>query len=152
MVPVSHDWDSYGVYAPSVLYDGHVYSMWYSGYDYVGNPPSEGISQIGYATSLDGVTWSRAAGNPILGPGSDSHWDSNGGDHPCVIEVKPGTFRLYYTGYASANQALPNEIGFADSPAGFVLPELVSPMIGATIAIALAPGAIALAKRRRRET
>jgi predicted GH43/DUF377 family glycosyl hydrolase len=143
-----HGWDSYGVYAPSVLYDGHVYGMWYSGYNYVGNPPSQGISQIGYATSLDGVTWSRAAGNPILGPGSGSSWDSYAVDHPCVIEIKLGTFRLYFTGYASTSQAIPNEIGFAESPAGFVLPELASPTIFVIMTIALASGAVTLTKRQ----
>jgi len=141
------DWDAAGVYSPSVIYDGHVYGMWYSGYQYVAGSSSQSITQIGYATSTDGVTWSRVAGNPVLGPGSDNGWDSNSVDHPCIVEVKPGALRMYYTGWASANSAYPNKIGFADSPAGFALPEFISPAIFVMMTIALASGAVAITRR-----
>ena len=50
---LGYDWDS-TPYHPSVIYDGTVYHMWYSGCDYSGS-----TCQEGYATSPDGATWTR---------------------------------------------------------------------------------------------
>ena len=44
---------------PCVLFDGVEYKMWYTGADGV-------YSSIGYATSPDGVTWTKYHGNPVL--------------------------------------------------------------------------------------
>ena len=52
------EWDEYGVFGPSVLYNGEEYEMWYSGIgasDYA----------IGYATSADGIVWEKHEG-PVL--------------------------------------------------------------------------------------
>ena len=51
--------------------EGDVYKMWYTGYN--GAPSNiEGKAEyaIGYATSPDGVNWTKHEGNPIFGPGA----------------------------------------------------------------------------------
>ena len=49
---------------PDVVWDGdsHQYRMWYSGGEQ--NEPNA----IGYATSPDGLTWTKHADNPIFPP------------------------------------------------------------------------------------
>ncbi len=42
------------------------YRLWYTGYD----GTHEGIKRLGYATSADGIAWTRHKDNPI----SDQHW------------------------------------------------------------------------------
>jgi predicted GH43/DUF377 family glycosyl hydrolase len=116
------DWDGGGVYSANVLYDGNGYGMWYTGYNAGGTQ-----SQIGYATSTDGISWTRAPENPILGPSSAGAWDSyDAVENTGIIQVG-GTFKLYYSadqGPLSSNGLPQSEkIGLAEAPAGFALTE-----------------------------
>lgn len=73
------DWDETGVFYPVVYYDttaiaDEKYKMWYHGF--------EGVDvyepgQIGYATSPDGIDWTKNEDNPVieLGP-SGSYYDT----------------------------------------------------------------------------
>jgi predicted GH43/DUF377 family glycosyl hydrolase len=116
------DWDQGTVYSPNVIYDGKTYGMWYSSVN------SAGMKyQIGYATSPDGITWTRASGNPILGPSSSGAWDSyDSVDNQGILQVG-GSLMLYY----SADQLDTNgkfvsyKIGLAQSPPGFVISKFV---------------------------
>lgn len=58
------------VLKPVVLYDGTLYKMWYLGAIGVGSP----IQKVGYATSSDGVTWTKHTA-PVLIPGGNGGWD-----------------------------------------------------------------------------
>jgi len=131
------DWDASNVYSPNVLYDGHVYGMWYSAC----NCAKSGITiyQIGFATSPDGIKWTRASKSPILGPSSNGAWDSSDSvDNQGIVQVDGG-FRLYY----SADQGPLDKdgapksykIGFAESPVGFAIPEF--PNYGVLVMVAL---------------
>jgi predicted GH43/DUF377 family glycosyl hydrolase len=53
-------WEEYDVFAPMVMYDGVEYKMWYSG------ESSASGHKIGYATSYDGINWTRYSKNPII--------------------------------------------------------------------------------------
>jgi hypothetical protein len=44
-----------------ILREGDTYHLWYTGYD----GTREGIRQLGYATSNDGITWQRSDENPL---------------------------------------------------------------------------------------
>ena len=86
-------WDSLGVMTPSVIKNGSTYEMWYSGVDVsacllTGLTGATSISDIetaltqsgvdvgiGYATSPNGETWTKAA-TPVLEKGSSTDWDS----------------------------------------------------------------------------
>jgi len=145
---LSSDWDSGDVYSPNVFYDGHVYGMWYSGDRYINQTFS--IHQIGYATSPDGITWTRAPGNPILGPSARGSWDSGNIDEQGVVQVD-GMFRLYYSGFADPKQNGPYKIGLAESPAGFAIAELSSPVLEAAVTL-LIIAAVQVFRRRARLT
>lgn len=53
------DWDSDKVDNPFVMLDEGIYKMWYRG----GNRKSY---EIGYATSKDGIHWTKYKGNPVI--------------------------------------------------------------------------------------
>ena len=88
----SGTWDAWAVYGPVVLQDEGVYKMWYTALEGDGFPGS-----IGYATSRDGSTWDRHAGNPVLerGPGWDGYTITTGD----VIRDATG-YRMWYSGTA----------------------------------------------------
>jgi hypothetical protein len=44
------------------LREDNSYHLWYTGY----NPDRSGTKYLGYATSPDGLTWTRHTGNPIF--------------------------------------------------------------------------------------
>ena len=67
--PTLSGWDSEFALAPTVLFDGSTYRMWYVG----GNATAVAI---GYANSTDGFTW-RKYPDPVLSPGSAGSWDSS---------------------------------------------------------------------------
>jgi len=98
-------WDSEGVSSPSVLYDGKRYHMWYAGYD------GEHL-RIGYATSLDGISWTKEAG-PVLDVGAEGSWDGEGVSSPNVL-YEGGRYHMWYAGYDGEHF----QIGYATSEDG----------------------------------
>lgn len=101
-------WDEEAVSGAHILKDGTTYKMWYTGED------RNGISRLGYATSVDGVTWTKHAGNPVLTPGVSGSWDDYGVLYPCVL--RDGTiYRMWYFG--KSNEWV-DRIGYATSSDG----------------------------------
>ena len=93
-------WDEQEANGPNVIKDSAVYKMWYHGCnaDY-----SE--CSIGYATSSDGVNWTKYTGNPVL-EATPGGWDESGLFLPRVIN-NGATFEMWYrsdgkTGYAAS--------------------------------------------------
>lgn len=60
-------WDSIHVANPTVLFDGIIYKMWFTGFD------GEHM-RIGYANSPDGIHWEKCYENPVLNIGA---WGEN---------------------------------------------------------------------------
>jgi predicted GH43/DUF377 family glycosyl hydrolase len=106
-------WESTGVFRPAVLYDGAIYKMWYEGRD-SGTP---GIHRFGYATSPDGIHWTKYGANPVLVPGGNGGWDD------CNIAGKAvlfnGTHYLMWYGVEAYIDS-PFKIGVATSADGIV--------------------------------
>jgi predicted GH43/DUF377 family glycosyl hydrolase len=75
----------YAFARPCVLYDGHLYRMWYS---YRGRR-----YRIGYAESRDGISWTRRD-ECGLDP-SGSGWDSEMVEYPWVFESDGRRYMLY---------------------------------------------------------
>jgi hypothetical protein len=98
-------WDDFHVWTPAVVFDNTIYQMWYTGYD-----GSKG--QIGYATSMDGISWAKkGTANPVLNVGSAGEWDDGAAYAPVVI-VEDTTYHMWYIG----NDGTTNErIGYATS-------------------------------------
>lgn len=100
-------WDDYGVTHPCVIKDGDTYKMWYSGLD------GTGKRKIGYATSTDGISWTKYVANPVLTVGAAGAWDDDEVGAPSVIK-DGSTYRMWYTG----NDGSTYRVGYATSANG----------------------------------
>ena len=102
-------WENGGVLETSVIHDPEtgLWKMWYRG----GGFNTGGTNrQLGYATSDDGIDWTKYAGNPVFGGGvgGESHLIYE----PTVIRID-GLYRLYY-----AERDTP-ALKLATSPTGY---------------------------------
>jgi predicted GH43/DUF377 family glycosyl hydrolase len=92
---------------PVVIKRDDHYLMWYTG-------QSQGRSQIGFATSPDGVVWKRMSESPVLSP--DKPWEKVAVMCPDVIwDARAKIFRMWYSG---GEQSEPDAIGYATSSDG----------------------------------
>ncbi len=99
-------WDETGLLASSVLFDDAVYRMWYFGKD------SSGIDRIGYATSPDGINWTKYSGNPVLDLGGSGAWDDYKVHYPRVI-LDGGVYKMWYSGEDGEGGC---KLGYATAP------------------------------------
>lgn len=88
-------YDSYHTTSPCVIKDGTTYKMWYSGHN------GSVYAYICYATSTDGITWTKA-GSPCLTYGGT--YDSTYLSNPCVIKVSDTDYRMWYDGSDGTNR------------------------------------------------
>ena len=58
VLEAGNGWDSLVAYAPTVVFDGATYHMWYTGFG------GSGVYGIGYAVSTDGIRMGQASGQP----------------------------------------------------------------------------------------
>jgi predicted GH43/DUF377 family glycosyl hydrolase len=109
--PAESGWEN-EVNRPAVLRRPDGYHLWYTGQVWTGG--RHGRSCIGYATSRDGRTWTRASPRPVLSP--DLPWENEALMCPSVVwDEKAGIYRMWYSG---GEQWEPNAIGYAASPDG----------------------------------
>lgn len=100
------DWEE-DMNRPAVIHHGGKYHMWFTG-------QARGRSNIGYATSADGIKWERAGEKPVLSPGEE--WEKVAVMCPHVEwDNVRFLFRMWYSG---GEQLEPNAIGYATSPDG----------------------------------
>lgn len=104
---IKTEFDSVMAIAPCVIKDGSTYKMWYTGWngdsEHIGNGITRKISyRIGYATSADGVHWTKHLGTAgvgaVFGVGTVGSLDAKGVSHPYVIKEN-NTYRMWYEGY-----------------------------------------------------
>lgn len=107
--PNTGEWDAYTVLAPYVIRENGKYRMWYTGC-----ATSQLLHRIGYATSSDGINWTKHPSNPVLEPGTAS-WESASVAYGCVMPFSNG-YKMWYSG-ASINYS-PTALGYATSPDG----------------------------------
>ncbi|MEK7624795.1 MAG: LamG-like jellyroll fold domain-containing protein, partial [Patescibacteria group bacterium] len=93
---------------PSVIKDGGIYKMWYAGHD-------GSMWRIFYATSLDGLAWTKfdnsipssevdsgqTSSNGQLPDGSAGKGDDFGTNNPMVVKANDGTYKMWYFGLGS---------------------------------------------------
>jgi predicted GH43/DUF377 family glycosyl hydrolase len=93
--------DARGVFAPDVRYDATdalaPYRMYYAG-------KGDVFGAIGYATSTDGITWTKHAG-PVLDHGAAGSPDSFAAADPSVLK-DGATYKLWYTGDDSSKKRI----------------------------------------------
>ncbi len=110
-------WESAHTFSPTVILDNtdpdRKYKMWYSG-----DSGYNGNNKIGYATSPDGIIWSKHPANPVIDIGPSGAWDHVYAHVPHVIF--DGTeYKMWYCGVADHNPSY-TRIGYAASPDGIV--------------------------------
>jgi len=91
-------WDGDSVGDPYVIHEDNQYRMWYTGQTW-GATPADDMYRIGYATSPDGIRWTRYSENPVLTTGSLGSWDDRRVWRPSVISTGSG-YVMYYRGAA----------------------------------------------------
>jgi predicted GH43/DUF377 family glycosyl hydrolase len=102
----SADWDSRVLMTAHVLVEGDTYKMWYSGCGAT-------RCRIGYATSPDGVNWTRYVHNPVLETGPTGSWDSKFAYYPSIY-FNGSFYEMWYSGYDKSVM----QIGYATSTDG----------------------------------
>jgi len=93
----SGNWNRH-VFWPSVLYnpDSSRYEMWFTAAAQAGVRPYN----IGFATSLDGITWTNLD-TAVLKPGTGS-WDQSTTEGATVIREN-GQYKMWYLGWSPSN-------------------------------------------------
>jgi len=107
----TQSWESNRVFYPYVLYEkgGKGWTMAYSAYanrSVIGLPPTGSSGTLAAATglahSMDGVSWTKCASNPVLKPTPSSDYDSIFATSPSIVSVnamgRPLTEPLLYYG------------------------------------------------------
>ena len=96
-------YDSNYIKNPSVVYKDGAYEMWYAGSSWP-NATSGGLvlsTAIDYATSGDGLHWSKYPGNPVFVGAPDQIIDNaTFVGHPNVLDVNGTLLMLYGDGYS----------------------------------------------------
>jgi predicted GH43/DUF377 family glycosyl hydrolase len=100
-------WDSRASGPTSVIYHNGIYQAWLYGVD------DMGTGRIGYASSNDGIIWSKYENNPVLVPGTQGEWDDSHTDHACVLFID-GIYKMWYLGEDGTS----SRIGYATSNDG----------------------------------
>ena len=90
----SGEWDDVAVHHPCVIKSGSIYYMFYSGDDDVG----ANVKNIGLATSLDGINWTKYDNNPVLSIGVNGQWDDEYIRPSSPFKIGIYWF-MYYWGY-----------------------------------------------------
>lgn len=102
---------------PSVVRHGDGYHMWYTG-------QAQGRSRIGYATSHDGLAWTRTQAAPVMEPRES--WEGVALMCPHVLwDAGAGLWRMWYSG---GEQYEPDAIGYATSTDGVHWRRLTEPV------------------------
>ncbi|MFW6327200.1 MAG: hypothetical protein ACOC2F_02720, partial [Bacteroidota bacterium] len=93
---IEGEWDSNSLHHPSVIRVGGTYYMFYSG-SKSGNPNSV-VGDIGLATSLDGINFTKHTSNPLLVRGETGAFDH---DYlrPTIPVLINGLWYMFYWGF-----------------------------------------------------
>ncbi len=102
-------WDMNGFSGINVIKDGSTYKLWYEGVD------NNGVNQIGYATSSDGINWTPYQNNPVFSPDVNGSWDDDDVGNPWIIK-EGSSYKMWYWG--DNQQTDIDQIGLATSNDG----------------------------------
>ena len=103
-------WEKVAVMCPHVVWDAsaHLFRMWYSGGEQY-EPDA-----IGYATSSDGLAWTKSAANPVFQADPGIDWEKHKVT-ACQVEQRDGWYIMFYIGFRDIDHA---QIGIARSRDG----------------------------------
>jgi len=103
-------WEKVGVMCPHVIFDKMtgVYRMWYSGGE------QQEPNAIGYATSTDGLKWSKHEKNPVFTAEPGNRWERDRVT-ACQVIHQGDWYLMFYIGFRDVEHA---QIGIARSRDG----------------------------------
>ncbi len=109
-------WDETGVFQPVVYYDGTTYYMWYGGFEGTSwwDPMMEG-----YATSTNGINWTKHPDNPVLALGEAGSFYEFWAIGTSILYYND-TYHMWFAGWDgfSTSPFRYWRIGYASSPDG----------------------------------
>jgi len=110
VLPADAPWEKVAVMCPHVIWDqeAKLYRMWYSGGEQV-EPDA-----IGYATSPDGLKWTKLAANPIFRADRSNPWEQHKVT-ACQVIRRGEWYDMFYIGFRDIDHA---QIGLARSGDG----------------------------------
>jgi predicted GH43/DUF377 family glycosyl hydrolase len=111
----SQAWERDETSPNAVLFEDGVYKMWYHGGGYTVSGVRDGDTNIGYATSADGINWDKYPANPVLSVGAADSFDDLQVAEPRVLKIDT-SYRMYYTGQNSSTRQ--KALGMATSVDG----------------------------------
>jgi len=93
-------WDNAVVSEAKVIFDGEKYHLWYSGRQRLETPTGRKRSAMmtGYATSPDGLHWTRHPDNPVMVPGPPGSPEANHVYPPYVL-FDGQQFHMWYSAH-----------------------------------------------------
>lgn len=103
-------WEMQAIMCPHVLYDEEdgLFKMWYAA------GCNHEPDAIGYASSPDGIRWTRYQNNPVLAGDPEYLWEQHKVVAPCVVK-EDGWFYMFYVGHLHEERA---QVGLARSRDG----------------------------------
>lgn len=102
-------WDSNSVHHPVCIKVNGIYYLYYSG-SKVGNP-NEQVGDIGLATSVDGINWTKEATNPVISRGPSGSIDYQYLRPSAPVKI----FNTWYMWYWAASDATTFTMALATS-------------------------------------
>lgn len=103
-----YTWESQHVADPYVITMGNYFYLYYLGQDELGT------QRLGVARSMDGISWEKFSGNPILEPGKAGTFDEKGVGEPSIAYYPP----YFYMIYTGRDKAESRNLGYAISTDG----------------------------------
>ncbi len=97
-------WDTFIRERGWILREEGLWKLWYTGYE-----RKDGTRLLGYATSPDGIAWTRHAGNPLV----RDHWVED-----MMVVKHEGTYYMFAEGLHDRAQLLTSRDGLAWQRAG----------------------------------
>jgi len=114
----STEWDSHRVANPIVLSTESGYEMWYSGLKAPINTSTK--LEIGYATSADGIQWTKSPENPVI-PDNSFSWGK--GIYGGSILKYDGDYHFWFACFHTPPTQARPQIGYANSDPNVSIPD-----------------------------
>jgi dienelactone hydrolase len=92
VLEIDQEWETSRLFYPHVIYRRGCFLMWYGAYW----APGPHRTALGLATSVDGLTWSKCADNPVFRPEPANDWESHYTTSESLLQLPDGRWRLWY--------------------------------------------------------
>jgi hypothetical protein len=89
-------WEIDAIFYPTVLkLDANAYAMWYGSY-WANHGGSDLKTALGFATSTDGIRWTKSPHNPVYTPDASRSFESHFTTSQSILRLPDGTLRMWY--------------------------------------------------------